>query len=88
MMVRVLAFVAMMAVAQPALAIQVVEVAAPAESACTPGSVDCTDGTAPEPAGQPADTIGPKTVIAAMVGVLVLGLSLGRRKSGLPEVVS
>ncbi len=88
-MVRVLAFLAVMALAQPAVAIQVVEVAAPADTGCPPGAAAC-DTAAPPASTAPAgeDGVGPKTVIAAMVGILVLGFSFARRKSGLPEVVS
>lgn len=87
-MVRVLALVAVMAVAQPALAIQVVQVTAPDIAPCAPGAAGCAVAAPLQATSTAGDRLGPKAVVAGLLGVLVLGLSFSRRKAGLPEVVS
>ncbi len=87
-MSRAVALVVMLLAAQPVAAIVVVQMAPamPATpAACRAGAGPCTHGAKPHPA-KAAPASGP--LVAGLVGVLVLGVALGRRRPGLPEVVS
>jgi len=78
----------LMALAQPAAATQMVNLATP-ERVAAPASCLAEDPACMAGGGagetERSDT-GP--VIAGLLGCLVLGAVFGRRKSGLPEVVS
>ena len=79
-------------VAQPAAATKLVQVAPVTALVTAPG--DCADG-APDcaradasPAAEDETAMSPGPIVAGLAGLLVLGLVFGRRKAGLPEVVS
>jgi hypothetical protein len=87
--------VILMAAAQPAAATQVVNLAAP-ESAAVPTNCPaqdpaCTaiasDGAGANGASE-TESSGTGPIIAGLLGLLLLGAVFGRRKPGLPEVVS
>jgi MYXO-CTERM domain-containing protein len=73
---------AILLMAQPAAATRIVELA-PAD--CIDGGTACAQPAA-QPQGDTGANAGP--LIAGLVGLLVLGLVFGRRKPGLPQVVS
>lgn len=85
----------LMALAQPATATQMVDLAPP-ERAAAPAScpaqnpacskIDQDDAGANAAGLTESGDTGP--IVAGLLGLLVLGAVFGRRKSGLPEVVS
>jgi hypothetical protein len=80
----VLLFVLM--AAQPAVATRFVQLApAAAPGDCLAGAPSCA---AASPVSLNDSEISPGSLVAGVVGLLVLGLVFGRRKSGLPQVVS
>lgn len=78
-----LAVIAVVLVAQPALATQMVQLTPPSK-VCPADAAAC-----PPVETAPADTeTGAGPLVAGLAGLLVLGLVFGRRRAGLPEVVS
>ena len=87
-MVQRMILVLALGLAQPAAAIQMVDVAQPAAAG---QAVDCraeASQCAAAAAAADADPVGTGSIIAGLAGLLVLGLVFGRRRGGLPEVVS
>lgn len=85
----------LMTLAQPAASTQMVTLAppesAPAPASCPTQYPACAavagDGAGADNASK-AESGGTGPIIAGLLGLLVLGAIFGRRKSGLPEVVS
>ena len=73
--------------AQPAAAIQVVQMA---PAANTTALADCAADArgCPAPPAETAPVLANGPLVAGLVGLLVVILAFGRRKTGLPEVVS
>ena len=88
MVKRGFVLVLLMTLAQPAAATQMVNLAsserAAAPAACAAQDPACTAGGG---AGE-TDNGDAGPIIAGLLGLLVLGAVFGRRKNGLPEVVS
>lgn len=88
----ILVLVAALFVAQPAAATKLVQVA-PVTALLTPpgdcadGAPDCVRADAPL-TSEDKTAMSPGPIVAGLAGLLVLGLVYGRRKAGLPEVVS
>jgi MYXO-CTERM domain-containing protein len=83
----------LMALAQPAAATQMVNLAPPERAAapanCPAEDPACTTGGgAGAQATSDIESGSSGPIIAGLLGLLVLGAVFGRRKSGLPEVVS
>ena len=93
-MVRIVILVALLASASPAAAIHIVQVSGAAGEARPDVCARPANFTAAATDNEPAATedaaqgVGSGSVIAGLVGILVLGMVFGRRRSGLPEVVS
>jgi hypothetical protein len=78
----------LMTLAQPAAATQMVTLAPP-ESAAAPASCPAEDPACTAGGGVDETSSGDTgPIVAGLLGLLVLGAVFGRRKSGLPEVVS
>ena len=85
----------LMALAQPAAATQMVNLGVPQGAAvsakCRAQDPGCRavdgDGAGATGTGE-TESGNPGPIIAGLLGLLVLGAVFGRRKSGLPEVVS
>jgi LPXTG-motif cell wall-anchored protein len=93
MVVRRCVLVMLMALAQPAVATQMVNLPPPERAAalasCSNEAPGCaTGGSAGDQAGNNGESGNSGPIIAGLLGLLVLGAVFGRRKSGLPEVVS
>jgi hypothetical protein len=74
--------------ALPATATQLVQMApVTAPGDCVDGSPDCVRADA-APAAEDETAMSTGPMVAGLAGLLVLGLVFGRRKAGLPEVVS
>lgn len=87
----VFALVLALVAAEPVAAIQTVqlvpETSTIADCPANTGARNC----APQPATSTVKTataLGNGSLVAGLAGLLVLGLVFGRRKAGLPEVVS
>ena len=87
-MIRILAVVAAMAAAQPVSATVMMNITQTAAAMQRTGNA----AAAPAPPMQGPENgiraIGSGPIVAGITGVLALVLMFGRRKSGLPEVVS
>lgn len=77
--------VAALLLAQPATATRLVQIEA-VPAACSAGTPDCAP--AADRAATDASAMSPGQIIAALAGMLVLGLVFGRRRPTLPQVVS
>jgi LPXTG-motif cell wall-anchored protein len=88
MVKRGFVLVLLMTLAQPAAATQMVNLAsserATAPAACAAQDPACTAGGG----ASETDSSDAGPIIAGLLGLLVLGAVFGRRKNGLPEVVS
>lgn len=93
MVKRAYCLVMLMMLAQPAAATQMVNLAnsgrAAAPANCPAKDPACTtDGIAGAQATSDVESSDAGPIIAGLLGLLVLGAVFGRRKNGLPEVVS
>lgn len=93
MVKRAYCLVMLMMLAQPAAATQMVNLAnsarAVASANCLAEDPACTiDGIAGAQSTSDMESSDTGPIIAGLLGLLVLGAVFGRRKNGLPEVVS